>query len=227
MTDNKTMYFFIHLPKTGGSSVRRWLNRHFLDAHYSSTSLIESSLLTPEQVDIIVGGHRRKIKCYSDHRLSLYSVRYVDNAQPFTIIRNPVDRFLSRYFFFRNRAAVRSSAQTQTLEQFIHTELIRRDIGLVNTSQLFQLSHGRGLSWLIDAVGNTKCQVFTEPDQVRQWFGTSDPMEHFNASKWEEVPEQLRQRIGLLMQDDMFMFNYFVKNPTFTPAPTHPELPLV
>ena len=83
---NGKSVLFIHIPKTGGTSIEDWLREHRSEA-----------LFTPKTPD----GHVCSPQHFHSNMLKqIIPEGYVDYA--FTIIRHPIERFLSE-FFYRNR----------------------------------------------------------------------------------------------------------------------------
>ncbi|MFA6230632.1 MAG: Wzt carbohydrate-binding domain-containing protein [Rhodanobacter sp.] len=93
----KILHF--HLPKTGGSAIRHHLMEQMGASHVSPTVLgmrLKDALLRWEGIDAI-SGH--------------FSVHQADRIPPdrcaLTVLRDPIDRFLSEYFFAKSDNAGR------------------------------------------------------------------------------------------------------------------------
>jgi hypothetical protein len=77
--ENNKQLLFLHIPKTAGTSITAWLDLNFKRIHISSTA---------------------------DHpHLSLSTLKEATTKSfiSFTVIRNPWDRAVSAYFYFKSR----------------------------------------------------------------------------------------------------------------------------
>ena len=88
-------YFFLHVPKVVGTSLFKVFN-DILGTE--NVKQVESINKGPKQIEILneyqlVGGHFT----YSDYLEFISKERY-----SITFLRNPVDRFLSQYFYYKN-----------------------------------------------------------------------------------------------------------------------------
>lgn len=90
---------FLHIPKTGGMTMRQLLNHHYDQQHifkYPARKPIQAiqALTTAERSDIeCVYGHLR----FGVHRHFPGSSTYI------TLLRDPLDRLLSMYYYVRSR----------------------------------------------------------------------------------------------------------------------------
>jgi hypothetical protein len=138
-------WLHVHVPKAGGSTLRQLMNRNFGDSYYNSNSLLETKQYTREDVSEIVRCHPG-VRCMSDHKLSfdlpfdhaeatIYAIAYV---------REPVDRFISRYFFHRHFEEVNCIAQRMSFREFANAELVEQYVHPQTNSQIYFLNGGRG-----------------------------------------------------------------------------------
>ncbi len=100
---NETLVF-VHMPKTGGSTLQRIVDRQFrgrmmFTVEGDSAGTVQASLARLESMDPAA---RRGIAClkghiaFGVHRFFEQPVRYT------TMVRDPVDRVVSHYFFTRS-----------------------------------------------------------------------------------------------------------------------------
>lgn len=204
------MYFYIHIPKCGGSSVRVWLRQMFKEGAYSDTSLLNHIPYSKEECEYLSTRYTHWMKSFSSHKLNLQCLDGV-NATIFTTIRHPVERFLSRYFYFRSNGPSKCAAQYLTLGQFIEHELINKKCGPATNSLVYYLSGGMGLSWLLESIERNKCKIFTEPDLIPDWFDSNIPMGMSNTSNREPVSQETKDKILELSMEDYKFFHMINK----------------
>ena len=127
----RSVWLHVHVPKAGGSTLRQLMNRNFGDGYYNSRSLLETKQYTRADVSEIVRCHPW-VTCFSDHKLSLDLPFGHPEAtvHAFAYVRDPVERFISRYFFHRNFEEVNCIAQRMTFREFASAELVERLVAL-------------------------------------------------------------------------------------------------
>ena len=139
----RPLWFHVHVPKAGGSTLRQLMNRNFGKGYYNSVSLLESKQYTGEDVRLIANS-QGWLDCMSDHKLSLdlpydHSDRLV---HALAFVREPVDRFVSRYFYHR-KAEIDCAAKNTDFREFVQYELIDGHVEPQVASQLHFLNQGR------------------------------------------------------------------------------------
>ncbi|QEG24343.1 sulfotransferase family 2 domain-containing protein [Mariniblastus fucicola] len=138
-------WLHVHVPKAGGSTLRQLMNRNFGDGFYNSNSLLETKQYTREDVSEIVRCHPW-VRCMSDHKLSLDLPWNHEEANVHAIsyVREPVERFISRYFFHRHFEEVNCIAQRMSFREFANAELVDQYVHPQTNSQIYFLNCGRG-----------------------------------------------------------------------------------
>jgi len=138
-------WMHVHVPKAGGSTLRQLMNRCFGEGFYNSNSLLETKQYTREDVSEIIRCHPG-VQCMSDHKLSLdLPWDHADaNVQAISYVRDPVDRFISRYFFHRHFEEVNCIAQRMSFREFANAELVDQYVHPQTNSQIYFLNGGRG-----------------------------------------------------------------------------------
>jgi len=139
----RSVWLHVHVPKAGGSTIRQLMNRSFGKGYYNSTSLLESKKYTREDVSEIIRCHPWLLG-FSDHKLSLDLPYDCEHAklQALCFVRDPVERFISRYNFHRNFEEVNCIAQQLTFRQFAEKELIEEFAPPDTNSQVNFLNRG-------------------------------------------------------------------------------------
>jgi hypothetical protein len=127
--------FFIHLPKTGGTSLRHSARQTFAAERLFMLYGPRSQWTSPAAREIVYETPgltaKERIARISDHvaandiaffasHLSAARLACFDPAQAFTILREPVERVLSEYYFYRQKGWTEDA-----LDKFIERRLHR------------------------------------------------------------------------------------------------------
>ena len=139
----RSVWLHVHVPKAGGSTLRQLMNRNFGDGYYNSRSLLETKQYTRSDVSEIVRCHPW-VTCFSDHKLSLDLPYGHPDATVYALayVRDPVERFISRYFFHRHFEEVNCIAQRMTFREFANAELVEQFADPQTNSQIYFLNGG-------------------------------------------------------------------------------------
>ncbi len=143
LDDRRSVWLHVHVPKAGGSTLRQLMNRNFSPGYYNSNSLLETKQYTQYDVSEIVRCHPW-VTCFSDHKLSLdlpYDHEHA-NVLALCYVRDPVERFISRYFFHRHFEEVNCIAQRMSFHDFAVAELENKDVHPQTNSQIYFLNGG-------------------------------------------------------------------------------------
>jgi hypothetical protein len=157
-------WLHVHVPKAGGSTLRQLMNRNFDKGFYNSESLLETKQYSQEDVSEIVRCHSW-VRCMSDHKLSLdlpYSHPTAD-VHALSYVRDPVERFISRYFFHRHFEEVNCIAQKMSFRDFANAELVEQYAHPQTNSQIHFLTCGKSktdISLVQDALATGKAFLF-------------------------------------------------------------------
>lgn len=141
----RSVWLHVHVPKAGGSTLRQLMNRNFGDGFYNSNSLLETKQYTREDVSEIVRCHPW-LQCFCDHKLSLdlpFDHKHAE-VHALCFVRDPVDRFISRYFFHRHFEEVNCIAQRMSFREFAEAELVQQFVHPQTNSQVYFLNGGAG-----------------------------------------------------------------------------------
>ncbi len=140
----RKVWLHVHVPKAGGSTLRQLMNRNFGKGFYNSKSLLETKQYTREDVSEIIRCHPW-VECFCDHKLSLDLPFQHEHAQVYALcyVRDPVERFVSRYFFHRHFEEVNCIAQRMSFREFANAELVEQDVHPQTNSQIYFLNGGR------------------------------------------------------------------------------------
>ena len=157
-------WIHVHVPKAGGSTLRQLFNRNFAEGFYNSNSLLETKQYAREDVSEIVRCHPW-LRCFSDHKLSLdLPYDHPDSkVMAISFVRDPVERFISRYFFHRNFEEVACIAQRMSFRDFATEELINGNAHPQTNSQIYFLNGGRSfdnMTLIEEAMATGQAYVF-------------------------------------------------------------------
>jgi hypothetical protein len=110
---------FIHIHKTGGTSLVELLNRRFGNAFIDLRSKFYDVRRDPPGISLILA-HFPEVRVFSDHYLSLNLPFDVPEGKvtAITLLRDPVSRFVSHYFFHRNNRDYRLHPKLRTIDEF-------------------------------------------------------------------------------------------------------------
>ena len=139
----RSIWLHVHVPKAGGSTLRQLMNRTFGDGYYNSNSLLETKQYTSAEVNEIIRCHPW-LTGFSDHKLSLdlpFDSQHAD-VHALCFVRDPVERFVSRFFFHRNFEEVNCIAQQMTFREFANAELVEKFVHPQTNSQIYFLNGG-------------------------------------------------------------------------------------
>lgn len=153
-TGNKPItWCHIHIPKTGGTSLRKMFADNFGDGYFSAFSLLEHKKLRLAETQSIVSSHWNWLRCYSDHRLSLelpFDTDLVD-LKALAFIREPVDQIVSQYHFQQSKSNREMVLKDASLNDFVesryrtkngwsHHLQIRRLAGITQNKSIADIS---------------------------------------------------------------------------------------
>jgi len=157
-------WLHVHVPKAGGSTLRHLMRRNFGDDFYNSSSLLESKQYSRVDVREIVRCHPQ-YRCISDHKFSFdlpYESSFV-NVKALSYVRDPVERFISRYFFHRHFEEVNCIAQRMSFREFANAELVDQHAHPQTNSQIHFLTYGRStedLSLIENSLATGRAYLF-------------------------------------------------------------------
>jgi hypothetical protein len=100
---------FLHIPKTAGTSFLVMLQNLFADRQVLRLAMEDTHLA--ERLNGLSAGARDQFACINGHLPAHIFAAELDQYEPFTLLRNPVQRVLSLYRFLRRHPAETLAAQ--------------------------------------------------------------------------------------------------------------------
>lgn len=219
---------FVHVPKAAGSTVRETLNRTFgarrifVADSDTAAAISEWQALTPSQ--------RRRTRLIVGHMPVLMHNFVEGPFRYFTVLRHPVDRLVSHYYFVR-------SNRNHYLHEIVHRQrLSLEEYCLSDLTVEFDNDQVRLISGLRSSVpinGINQTHLRQAIDNIERMFsvvGVQDDIagffEEFERShhvrmrrgpsrnvtrsrpKLAEVPDEVRQKILARSKWDMALYEY-------------------
>jgi len=139
----RRIFIHLHIPKCGGSTIAEFLSRNFGSNLSSTNSILNDYQYDATQVARIID-QRPNLQCLTGHKLSLdlpFSRQGLD-IQAFTWVRDPIDRFVSHYFYHRNHTTLIPQAKTMDLLEYAEWALKLQNQKLYINGQVRFLSGG-------------------------------------------------------------------------------------
>ncbi len=186
---------FVHIPKTGGSSIEHWLNTQCDSMYFYTPTPPKTMKVTPQHmpkvdIDVLLNNNYR------------YS---------FAIVRNPYDRMESE-FFYRQTLASKSN---EILETKDFSKWLLNNLDELRRTPFHSDNHFREQNYFIDnSVDTYKFEdgllnIATQIDK-RLNFQSTINLPHEKKSKREKVywSRRARYKFNQLFIKDFKQFNY-------------------
>lgn len=199
--------FFAHIMKTGGSSIKNFLYNNFPNTCYISLSKNETSFVNFCQVRQMV--NNKQFKYFCDHKLSSASLMPYSQHKTFTIVRDPITHFISFYNYVNYKDDLSSNDPYEALNHMY----VYRNIEPKTTSQLFHISEGYGLKFLMERIQSNTCLVipFEYISDIPNIFRINQKLPKINSNipkilKYKDVDLNLRKTILKYREDDQHLY---------------------
>ena len=108
---------FVHIPKTAGGSFLM-VPRNVFGDHRVRRLRGGADETTQTEIDRVVSDEIQDIDCLAAHSPIHMFAKYLDSFRPFTILRDPVDRVMSLFRFFKSRPYSEIKEQSKLPQEF-------------------------------------------------------------------------------------------------------------
>ena len=229
---------FIHIPKCGGTSIRRAISSIYKPWPLGrATDIISAREMAIREAEQLAGPRRNFVRtdllnyhlalpaprCVMGHyRFSRETIeRYKDEWAFITIIRHPVDRWYSHYFYNKNSNSIFNIAME--LDEFVETNLARY-LGSVYVSvvtgepdyERLSVQEAVDILRMFSIVGCLE-NLDKFCDDFKKHFGASLSIPHVNVTPkkqregWERIPDAIHQKVVEVCQPDIEVYRSIIE----------------
>ncbi len=164
----RDVFVHLHIPKCGGTAVHSYLAAVFGHGLFTTNSILNDYQYDATQVLKIIRQFPL-LRCLTGHKLSL-DLPFAESdlhVVAFTWIRDPVERFVSHYYYHLNHTELVPQAKSMDFETYLEWAIIKGNQPMYQNGQVRFLSGGR-LDRIQEAVAAKRLLLF--------------PLERMNAS---------------------------------------------
>jgi len=202
-------FFYLHIPKTGGSFFNRFLSYQF----NGFMDHIESKINLNDEKDI---KKLKKIQAFSGHIIyPIFRNKFRENINIITLLRNPIEQIISHITYVRELG---EESEKHRLEK--HTEIIKK---LVAKLKIVDLSSPKEIENLIKWLEANKIWLFHDC-QTRYLGGGVEfikpqnlnaALENLEKIDYVGITERLKEFMILLSMEENFkLIEYQKENVT-------------
>jgi len=211
----RRVFVHLHIPKCGGSTIVDILSRNFGPGLVNTNSILNDYQYDSVQVARIID-HYPRLRCLTGHKLSLdlpFDRKDFD-LQVFTWIRDPIDRFVSHYFYHRNHTNQVPEAKTMDLLEYTEWALKYENQGMYINGQTKFLGGG-SLEKIESMVTDGQLIIFplTKLQEslytLEHRFPDAFPVVRIKnrniSKKDQELPDGFRDLVTPFVEKDMYL----------------------
>jgi hypothetical protein len=226
--------FFLHIPKCGGTSADTAIQEAYrwkACVHLNSRASRRSSLFLGDEL----ARHRNQLLAYflEQEQLQYVSGHFTFNEKVFdaysnrwnfiTMLRNPVDKFISQYFYNHQKNNQDHFGISASLEEFLETDdgrslgsdYAHKFSGSLNPQSTLSETHGDAVQRAVNNLKKFKLVGFLENTEAfqagfRESFGATLNIKQMNKNpdkKTADISKQTRKKIEMLCETDMEIYS--------------------
>jgi hypothetical protein len=206
---------FIHIPKTGGTSVEKSIGTTSLENLYSERRCLYSA---PEILEKFESTEQNKIKFITPQHLTASQLKTVvgdklfASYQKFTIVRNPFDRLVSEY---RYVISDNGNMHQKLFRNLSFNEFVNKSLSLPNFARyaVFDNHLTPQVEFIDPLRASKKFKIFKyeEIENVFEWLNV-EPLwlrKSNNRKPWEEYyTTELKELVYNFYKEDFKKFDY-------------------
>ena len=233
---------FIHIPKCGGTSIRRAISSVYKPWPFRrATHVISAAEMAMREAEQLAGPRRNFVRtdllnyhlalpaprCVMGHyRFSRETIeRYKDEWNFITLIRNPVDRWYSHYFYNKNTDSIFNI--DKELDEFVETDhaLFLGSVYVSVVTGETQRKLIRSQEYIEEAVNILRKFAVVGSlenldkfcDDFKKHFGASLSIPHLNVTSkkkregWGHIPDAIHQKVLELCRPDIEVYRSIIE----------------
>jgi hypothetical protein len=187
---------FLHIPKTGGSSLENYFKVQYTEKLYSNTG---GNIILPDQLKLISLQHLTYNNIYKYKHL--LNITFDENLKIITIVRNPYNRIISDLFWWK---FIDKSSNKTTVFNVIKEYIFKENLDNHNIPQYkFVIDENNNL---IKNIKIFKTETLTEELKnygLLYYEGNSETKNYFDYLNEDSI-----KLINIFYKKDFELFNY-------------------
>ena len=211
------IFIHIHIPKCGGSTIYDYLKFNFNRNVFRTTGILNNYTYDKNQISEIIRSFPN-VKCISGHKISL-DLPFDDpqnNIIAITWIRNPVDRFISHYFYHRNHTNIVPQAKQMIFSDYIDWALLNKNNEKYINGQRKYLNY-KSLDYLESLLRHKRLFLFPMDRIPESIYSLSNEypknFKYINLTQKNisfkniDISDDLKKTVAEYMKDDYELYN--------------------